>query len=370
MKKRAKLVFLVLLIVTIVGNVGYAQTIVSSIGDVDNFSGGDPADAPFRSQAILNVLTPRIPPDDPYKDLDIQRSNWDVGFTHTFPILPGQIIKSATLTMGIYSWDSAPEKAGIKLDINIGNQGPLGGPTLRFKDLPGYSATPNITVEYVIDLSQAPMRDAWYVEPMPPVYIRNLIPELLDGELNIWGLSDNGLDYSILEIEIIPDECTGAIPVVLNVPFNGSTVGATGLSTTTCGYKDTLDVWHSFVPELTGPHTISLCGSSFDTTLSIFDQCGGTELACNDDTDPGVCPFNVQSQITMILDKDTIYYLRVAGHNGQTGDYKLMVTGPSCLGAIRSDLNNDCVVNLIDWAIFASEWLNCNIDPPVLCWWR
>ena len=37
---------------------------------------------------------------------------------------------------------------------------------------------------------------------------------------------------------------------------------------------------------------------------------------------------------------------------------------PICLGYPIADLNGDCMVNLIDLSIMASEWLMCNWDPP------
>ncbi len=67
---------------------------------------------------------------------------------------------------------------------------------------------PFVTEDFVIDLSQAPMSDCW--GDCPPITNRNLLPELKDGELNIWGFSDMGIDYSLLEIEIeiVPEPLT------------------------------------------------------------------------------------------------------------------------------------------------------------------
>lgn len=39
-----------------------------------------------------------------------------------------------------------------------------------------------------------------------------------------------------------------------------------------------------------------------------------------------------------------------------------------CLEPIPGDLNNDCRVTFIDFAIMASHWLECNLDPPSECW--
>ena len=98
------------------------------------------------------------------------------------------------------------------------------------------------------------------------------------------------------------DDCASAIAVTEGVPYNGSTVGATGTDISECANNDWRDVWHSYTPSSNGFATVSLCGSSFDTTLSVFDDCGGTELACNDDfcglqgRDPGPKKKFVQGQ--------------------------------------------------------------------------
>ena len=164
------------------------------------------------------------------------------------------------------------------------------------------------------------------------------------------------------------DECANAIAVQANVPYNGSTQYATGTDTSSCSYKDTNDVWHSFTPKFDYEYTISLCGSAFDTTLAIFDGCGGTELACNDDSPPVVCPSKFQSQLTISLLKDVTYFIRIAGYNSQTGDYTLTIIGPRCTEYPVMDFNKDCKVDFNDLAIFCRSWLDCNLDPPHVCW--
>lgn len=188
-----------------------------------------------------------------------------------------------------------------------------------------------------------------------PAISGNLVVWVEDGD--IWGA-----------YIYVHDKCSDAAPIELDETYMGSTVGATGINTSSCGYKDTLDVWHSFTPQLTGEHTISLCGSSFDTTLAVYDECEGSELACNDDTAVGVCSSTVLSELSIVLEKDHTYLIRVAGYNGQTGDYHLTVTGLRCSSPIASDLNDDCKVDLIDLAILNSQWLLCNIVPVEQCW--
>ena len=119
------------------------------------------------------------------------------------------------------------------------------------------------------------------------------------------------------------DLCADAICVADGTPFNGNSDNATGTNLSSCaGTGDTNDVWHIYTPDVSGPATISLCGSAFDTSLSIFDACGGGELVCNDDA----C--GLQSEIVALnLTAATPILIRVAGFGGATGDYTLTVTG-------------------------------------------
>ena len=44
------------------------------------------------------------------------------------------------------------------------------------------------------------------------------------------------------------------------------------------------------------------------------------------------------------------------------------VIPPVCVSIPESDLNGDCKVNFNDFSKMATEWLNCNLDPPSACW--
>ncbi|HOD94741.1 MAG TPA: hypothetical protein PK480_03510, partial [Candidatus Hydrogenedentes bacterium] len=81
------------------------------------------------------------------------------------------------------------------------------------------------------------------------------------------------------------DNCENAIPVSVDEEVRGTTIGATGDLKSDCGREDYADVWHMFTPESDGVYKISLCGSDFDTTLSVFTgSCAVLEeISCNDD---------------------------------------------------------------------------------------
>jgi hypothetical protein len=110
-----------------------------------------------------------------------------------------------------------------------------------------------------------------------------------------------------------------AIVVNVGEEYVGSTVGASYMGKSSCGCNDDYAVWYSYTPRSNETVTISLCGSAFDTTLAVFDSCGGIELACNDD----YCA--LQSELTIDLTAGQTYLIRVAGYNGQMGDYILTI---------------------------------------------
>ena len=191
--------------------------------------------------------------------------------------------------------------------------------------------------------------------------------------IRIAGYDGQAGDYSLTVtaenlVEPIADECVDAIQVTLGQLYTASTNGATGTNFSSCSYNDSIDVWHSFTAELTGDYTISLCDSLFDTTLAIYDSCGGTEIEYNDDSEAGVCSSKLQSQVTVSLLKGTTCLIRIAGYDGQTGEYTINVMGPHCTGPLTGDLNNDCKLDFGDFVLFAANWLKCNIEPPDNCW--
>ena len=122
------------------------------------------------------------------------------------------------------------------------------------------------------------------------------------------------------------DQCTNAIPVTMGTQYSGSNTGATGSITSSCSTGDTNDVWHSFAPATSGLYKISLCGSSFDTTMVLYDGCGGTAIACNDD---GNC-IEYESEITKILTGGQTYLLRIAGYYNEEGNYNILITTEAC----------------------------------------
>ncbi|HET9185344.1 MAG TPA: hypothetical protein VFN82_04300, partial [Solirubrobacterales bacterium] len=109
------------------------------------------------------------------------------------------------------------------------------------------------------------------------------------------------------------------------LPIGGSVTGTTTILTTTDGSSTcggSRDVWHFVNVECAGSLTVYTCPASFDTVVSLYDACGGTELGCNDDS--GYCgtAYPLASAVTLQVAPGT-YYIRVAGFGGAVGDYTL-----------------------------------------------
>lgn len=187
--------------------------------------------------------------------------------------------------------------------------------------------------------------------------------ELVDQVWLLWALDtfpffDEGyIDYWWIKVYyegVSPpanDDCSNAVAVTEGVPYFGSTTGATGVDESSCAFNDTADVWHSYTPNNPGLVTISLSGSTFDTTLAVFDLCEGTELACNDDTCDGL-----QSEITMNMADANTYLIRIAGYEGDAGDYTLTVTNSGCVLPPEpnspnpaNDVNNVSLQAMFSW---------------------
>jgi hypothetical protein len=91
------------------------------------------------------------------------------------------------------------------------------------------------------------------------------------------------------DLEIVPpppnDECSGAIPIApgSNGPFTNL------LATDSAGYSGTCatghkDLFYAFTAPFGAPVTVNTGCNGFNTVLSVWTACGGTEIVCNDDS--------------------------------------------------------------------------------------
>ncbi len=134
------------------------------------------------------------------------------------------------------------------------------------------------------------------------------------------------------------DPCSGALPVTCGNTYTGTTVGSTTEAIpAACGNTTSPSVWYSIVGT-GGTITASLCGSAYDTQISIFSgTCAAlTCIGTNDD----FC--GTQSQISWAAAAGVTYYIRVMGYLNNAGNYTLAITCPPavtndpCSGAIAT----------------------------------
>ncbi len=157
-----------------------------------------------------------------------------------------------------------------------------------------------------------------------------LTEEACTGQQGTWFQGQSCPGFQCPVSPPLHDECENCVRVETGVPFfnrtNTQTTG-TDLTPPSCGVDDNLDVWHCWTADCTGRVTISTCGTSqettFDTTLAVFDECGGALLDCDDDGCQ-TTPLR-RSQLEIDVSEGTTYYIRVAGYEGAIGAYKLTV---------------------------------------------
>ncbi len=137
------------------------------------------------------------------------------------------------------------------------------------------------------------------------------------------------------------DDCSGAFPLAYgtNGPYSNLTAALGGgpavACTTSPGYRD---MWFSLTASTCGPLRISTCTnpSPMDTIVQVYDACGGTELACNDDTF-GSCWLASTVDITTAI--GATYLVRVSAYQPFTiGSFGIDVTLPGAKLAWSSPL--------------------------------
>ena len=157
------------------------------------------------------------------------------------------------------------------------------------------------------------------------------------------------------------DTCGSCMPIGDGV-FVGTTCdNGSEADITSCTFSDTVTVWFCYTASCDGTATASTCGSAYDTALSAWDACGGSELACNDDT----C--GLQSTISWAVSGGTTYYIRLSGHNNACGDYTLDV---SCEGCGDCDVANGtpgCSDLSCEDLVCAADPFCCDVEWDQIC---
>jgi hypothetical protein len=148
---------------------------------------------------------------------------------------------------------------------------------------------------------------------------------------------DTALHWPRIEIsyELPPanDDCEDAAIIgdVQDLPFDTSYATFDGPGS--C--QTSRNVWYLYEAPCTGNISVTLCGSSYDTKLAVYDgaSCDLTEddmLACNDD---GLCDdvFTLQSTVVVPMVEGQPYLIEVGGFFDNAGEGMLSIsssTGP------------------------------------------
>ncbi|MCC6360179.1 MAG: hypothetical protein IT450_15655 [Phycisphaerales bacterium] len=128
------------------------------------------------------------------------------------------------------------------------------------------------------------------------------------------------VNYNVIPPPPPNDDCTTAEVVGAGATaFNNFSATNDGLAVCSTSNKD---IWYQYTLSADAEVRVDTCGSSFDTVLAVFDACGGTQIACNDDS----C--GLQSVVTFVAQGGTTVYIRVAafGAAGAGGAGTLTVT--------------------------------------------
>ncbi|NLV41591.1 MAG: PASTA domain-containing protein [Candidatus Hydrogenedentes bacterium] len=129
--------------------------------------------------------------------------------------------------------------------------------------------------------------------------------------------SDNGGACFTFTTTGFNDTCADAWPLLIGAPVSGSNAGAA--ADYDAGDGSGADVWFTFTAPATATYAFFTCGSALDTVLHAFSgDCGAlVPLTSNDDW----CDY--QSKVRVPMTEGSACYIRVAGYNGETGDYTL-----------------------------------------------
>jgi len=264
---------------------------------IEQYTGGTPGDN------CSEPLSVKLPDDLPYTDA-VQTTcgrldDYDATCLGSYDggeDIIYQIDVDATVSVDI----TLDPKGTTYTGVAIGSACPLGDPCLATST--SSSGDPHGIVNVTLDPgTYYVMVDTW---PSP-----DCIPDF---------------DLTITESAGGPenDLCVDAIKIgeVVDLAFNTTGAGFDGGGT--C--LSSPNIWYCYQATCTGMATISLCGSSYDTKMAVYDGCAcdplGTELGCNDDA----C--GLQSEVVIQVTAGQEYLIEVGGYGSNVGSGILNIT--------------------------------------------
>ena len=153
------------------------------------------------------------------------------------------------------------------------------------------------------------------------------IPQCGDGFLDDTEACDDGNTLTsdgcdaVCQLEpLLNDACADSQPVLDGqtnfYTFDATTDGPAHFDICQFDGQTYHDIWFDYQATCTGQITVSLCGSSYDTDLVVYDGCTcpvTAALACNDDGCPGAPPGAYRSLVTFEAGVGDCFKIRVGG---------------------------------------------------------
>ncbi len=169
------------------------------------------------------------------------------------------------------------------------------------------------------------------------------------------GDSGQVLAFSI-SICIPPDNDT--CEFAKEIACGDTVTGDTSNNSDQGGFNTSPDEWFKFTgsgsPEVV---TLSLCGTGFDTVLTVYDSCGGAQIVNNDD----FC--GLQSQVSFLSDGTSTYYVAVEGFGSNSGPFSMEVT---CATPPENDLCEDAIAVSCGDSVMGTT-INSTLDAAPEC---
>lgn len=170
----------------------------------------------------------------------------------------------------------------------------------------------------------------------------------------------------------INDACADATEAGLGFTL-GTTLGAAISGGGACGENDVADAWFRFAAPEYGRYRFDTLGSHGlpDTTISLYGECGGAPVTCNDNTAVDV----TTSRTDLLMQSGSQVLVRVAGNNFSAGSFVVGIsqlipaTGACCEGGICTTSDADLCVNGVFTAGAACATVPCSPigQPPGAC---
>ncbi len=154
------------------------------------------------------------------------------------------------------------------------------------------------------------------------------------------------------------DECSTATVITGNGPHSYDQTVATPSADLSLGCSVmNADVWFAWTASQTVDHLLSACGASHDTMIAVFDSCGGTEIACNDDS----C--GLQSELSFAAVSGTTYYLRIGTYGTVPGNVGTITVTPDLPTINPNDGHAYKLVSgTVDWQTAKAEAENSTFN--------